>query len=322
MDQPTDHSDDQPTDGTPTTYGYHRPVMVDEVVSLLAPAADGWILDATFGGGGHTRALLDRYRDLHVVALDRDPDAVAQGSDDERLTVVRANFRDLGSVLDRGPWPDRVDGALFDLGVSSHQLDDDDRGFSYHRPGPLDMRMGPDAPRSAAELIDELDADELAGILARYGEERFARRIARAIVDHRPYDATTDLASVIAQAVPAAARRDKHPARRTFQALRIAVNDELTAVDDAVREAIDRLRPGGRLVVLAYHSLEDRIVKTILRERSRTCTCAPGLPECRCGALPDVRLVHRKVLRASPAEVAENPRARSAVLRVAERLPS
>lgn len=304
------------------TYGYHRPVLVDTVLSLFEPAAGGWIVDATFGGGGHSRALLDRYRDLHVVALDRDPDAVAQGGDDERLTVVRANFSDIGDVIDAGPSPSLVDGVLFDLGVSSHQLDDDHRGFSYHRPGPLDMRMGPDAPRSAAELVAESDADELETILRRFGEERFSHRIAAAIVAGRPFDTTADLATAIAEAVPAAARRGKHPARRSFQAIRIAVNDELTAIDVGVSTAIDRLRTGGRLVVIAYHSLEDRIVKTILRERSQTCSCDPALPECRCGASPDIVLVRRKVTRASHDEVAENPRARSAVLRVAERIGS
>lgn len=300
--------------------GYHRPVMVEQVVDLLRPAAHGWIVDATFGGGGHSRALLARYRDVRVVALDRDPDAVAQGDGDERLTVVRANFRDLADVLDGGPWPSSVDGILFDLGVSSHQLDEDARGFSYHRPGPLDMRMGPDAPRSAAELIDHLDADELADVLRRYGEERFARRIAAAIVEQRPFTTTTELAECIAGAVPAAARRGKHPARRSFQALRIAVNDELGAIHDAVDDAVDRLVPGGRLVVMAYHSLEDRIVKTILRDRSRTCTCDPALPACVCGASPAITLVNRKVVRADEAEIAANPRARSAVLRAAERI--
>lgn len=304
------------------THGYHRPVMVDEVLSLFEPAAQGWIVDATFGGGGHSRALLDRYRDLHVVALDRDPDAVAQGGDLERLTVVRANFRDIGDVIDAGPSPSLVDGVLFDLGVSSRQLDDDDRGFSYHRPGPLDMRMGPDASRSAAELIARADVDELEDILRRYGEERFAGRIAAAIVAGRPFDTTTDLAAAIAEAVPAPARRRKHPARRSFQAIRIAVNDELAAIDLGVNASIDRLRPGGRLVVLAYHSLEDRIVKTMFRERSRTCSCEPGLPECRCGASPDIVLVRRKVIRATEHEIAENPRARSAVLRAAERIGS
>jgi 16S rRNA (cytosine1402-N4)-methyltransferase len=294
--------------------------MVDEVVSFLAPASSGWILDATFGGGGHSRALLDRYRDVRIVAIDRDPDAVAQGSDDDRLSVVRADYRDLGDVLDGGPWPDRVEGVLFDLGVSSHQLDAGERGFSYHRPGPLDMRMGPDAPRSAADLIDDCDVDELTDILRRYGEERFARRIAIAIIEHRPFTDTLELAGCIAEAVPAAARRGKHPARRSFQALRIAVNDELAGVEAGIGTAIDRLVPGGRLVVLAYHSLEDRIVKTMLRERSRTFTGDPDLPEFRRSADPDITLVHRKAVRASDSEIAENPRARSAVLRVAERL--
>lgn len=307
---------DQPTH----VHRYHDPVMVAEVIDLLEPAASGWIVDATFGGGGHSRALLDRYRDLRIVGVDRDPDAVAEASGDPRCFVVRGNYRELDRVIAEGPSPDTVDGVLFDLGVSSHQLDDPERGFSYHHEGPLDMRMGPDAERTAADVVNTFDEAELANIIARYGEERFAKRIARAIVAHRPLTTTTQLSTCVAESVPAPARRGKHPARRTFQAIRIAVNDELTGVEIGVGLAIDHLRVGGRLVVMAYHSLEDRIVKNVLRERSMTCTCPPGLPTCQCGARPDITLVHRKVLRASEAEVARNPRARSAVLRVAERI--
>lgn len=305
---------------TPHDRTYHTPVMVDETVSWLATAQHGWIVDSTFGGGGHSRALLDHYDDIRIIGLDRDPDAVANAFTHDRLTVIGANYRDIGAVLDGPNLPDLVNGILLDLGVSSHQLDVADRGFSYHATGPLDMRMGPDAHRSAADLVNTGHEEELACIFRVYGEERFARRIARAIVANRPFNNTTDLASCIADAVPAPARRAGHPARRTFQALRIAVNDELSAISDFMATGIDSLAVGGRLVVMAYHSLEDRIVKRALIDRSKTCTCPPGLPECACGAVPDFVLVTRKAIKPSEQEIETNPRARSAVMRVAERI--
>jgi 16S rRNA (cytosine1402-N4)-methyltransferase len=213
-----------------------------------------------------------------------------------------------------------VDGVLLDLGVSSHQLDVPSRGFSYHAEGPLDMRMGPDARRTASEIVNEAEADELVQILRRFGEERFARRIATAIVAHRPISTTTELAACVAEAVPAAARRGKHPARKTFQAIRIAVNDELADLEVAIRSGIEHLNPGGRFVVMAYHSLEDRIVKRAFVQAAATCTCEPGLPVCVCGASPQLALVTKKALRPTPNEIAANPRARSAVMRVAERI--
>ena len=307
---------DQPT---PTDQPYHEPVMVDEVLHWLAPASEGWILDGTFGGGGHSRAILRRFPLARVVGIDRDPDALSQADPDPRLTVVEGNYRDLGRIIDGGPSSGRIDGILLDLGVSSHQLDDAGRGFSYHAAGPVDMRMGPDAPRTAAELIDDADVDELTDILRRYGEEKFARRIAAAIVDERPFASTAELADCVARAVPAAARRRKHPARKTFQALRIAVNDELGGLEDALRAGIDHLEPGGRFVVIAYHSLEDRIVKQTFADRARGCTCPPDLPVCACGADPDLVVLSRKAIKPSPDEVGRNPRARSAVMRVAER---
>jgi len=299
--------------------------MVNEVVSWFESASQGWIVDGTFGGGGHSRALLDRYPDVRIIGLDRDPDAVANAFTDDRLTVIRANYRDIGAVLSdaavREPGlPETVDGILLDLGVSSHQLDVADRGFSYHTAGPLDMRMGPDAERSGAELVNTEREDELARIIRMYGEERFARRIASAIVANRPFDNTTDLASCIAAAVPAAARRSGHPARRTFQAIRIAINEELSAIAQFMETGLDSLAPGGRLVVMAYHSLEDRIVKRGMLARSRTCTCPPDLPTCVCGASPEFVLLTPKALKPSEQEVERNPRARSAVMRVAERI--
>jgi 16S rRNA (cytosine1402-N4)-methyltransferase len=296
--------------------------MVPEVLRWFEPVSSGWIVDTTFGGGGHTRALLDEYPDLHVVGIDRDPDALTQAIHDDRLTLVAANYRDLASILGTAGIPDHVDGVLIDLGVSSHQLDDPDRGFSYHHSGPLDMRMGPDAPTTAERLVNTATAAELERVISRYGEERFARRIADAIVAERPFSDTTALASCIADAVPAPARRSGHPARKTFQALRIAVNDELAGVEAVMETVFDCLTVGGRVIVMAYHSLEDRIVKRAMKDRARGCVCPPELPVCVCGAQPDVRILTRKAVRPSPEEIERNPRARSAVLRVAERVAS
>ncbi|RLE13250.1 MAG: 16S rRNA (cytosine(1402)-N(4))-methyltransferase [Actinobacteria bacterium] len=308
---------DQPT---PRDQIYHTPVMVQEVLSWLEPAALGWIVDCTYGGGGHSRALLERYPDVRVVGIDRDPDAIDEVPDDPRLMVTEANFRNIGGIFGRGGVPDRVEGILLDLGVSSHQLDTDVRGFSYHRSGPLDMRMGPDADRSAADLVNTADERELASIFKRYGEEHHARRIAEAIVQQRPFHETTDLASCIAGAVPAAYRRGGHPARKVFQAIRIAVNDELAGLATLMGAAFDRLAKGGRIVVMAYHSLEDRIVKRAFVDRARTCVCPPGLPVCVCGADPDFKILTRKAVRPSAAEIESNPRSRSAVLRCGERI--
>ncbi len=308
---------DQPTT---TDNSYHQPVMVNEVLDWLEPASDGWLVDCTFGGGGHSRALLDRYPDVRIVGIDRDTDAVGQAPDESRLTVVQANFADVESVLDRVDLPDTVDGILCDLGVSSHQLDTAQRGFSYHRSGPLDMRMGPDADRSAASIINDSTAPELESIFKRYGEERFARRIAAAIVRDRPFTDTLELATCVAEAVPAAQRRRGHPARKVFQALRIAVNDELISIERFMDAAIGRLSRRGRLVVMAYHSLEDRIVKQALVSAATTCTCPPDIPVCVCGAQPDIKILTPKAVRPSVKEVDRNPRSRSAMLRVGERI--
>jgi 16S rRNA (cytosine1402-N4)-methyltransferase len=304
--------------------------MVDQVVEIFAAIPDGLLVDATFGGGGHSRALLRASPDRSVLALDRDPDAAAQVLEDPRLRFVVANFADLEQVVQdlmaeaSGDGATRradggaVDGVLFDLGVSSHQLDDAGRGFSYRQSGPLDMRMGPDATRSAGDLVERLPSGELARIIRRYGEERFASRIAAAIVGHRPFATTEELADVIAGAVPAAARRRRHPARKVFQALRIAVNDELSALERGLEAAIRRTRPGGRIVVIAYHSLEDRIVKRRFAAGASDCECPPDFPVCTCGRAAELRLLARKGLRPSPEEVAGNPRSRSAILRAVE----
>jgi 16S rRNA (cytosine1402-N4)-methyltransferase len=309
--------------------------MVDEVVELLGPAAPGVVIDATLGGGGHSAALLAASAGLRILAIDRDPDAIERVPVDTRVRLVTANFGDLGQVLaepaTRGwidePAGDRegaggVVGVLFDLGVSSHQLDRADRGFSYHGTGPLDMRMGPDAGRSAADIVNTWDATELAQIFRRFGEERYARRIADRIVADRPFADTTTLAESVAGAVPAPARRHGHPARRVFQAIRIAVNDELTAVADGLDAAIAAVDAGGRIVTIAYHSLEDRIVKRRFTEGARGCICPPELPVCVCDPTSELRRLTRKARRPSAAEIATNPRARSARLRAVEKLDS
>jgi len=294
---------------------------VDEVVELLAPVMPGVVVDATFGGGGHTRRLLDEFgEDVTVVGIDRDPDAVANAAG-LAATVIQGNFADLDGLV-RAVTKEPVAGVLFDFGVSSHQLERAERGFSYRTEGPLDMRMGPDARVSAAQIVNEYDMSELARIIRELGEEPHARRIARAIVAARPIESTAMLSTVIARAMPAARRRAGHPARRTFQAIRIAVNSELEAVAGGVAKAIDLVRPGGRVVAISYHSLEDRIVKTEFARRAKGCTCPPDLPVCGCGNTTEVRILTRKPLRASAAEIESNNRARSAVLRAVEKVAS
>ena len=299
---------------------YHVPVMAEQVVHWLAPV-EGLIVDATFGGGGHSRVLLDASEAIRILALDRDPDAGRQASGmGPRLTFRLADFRTLESVLAEEEC-DAIDGALFDLGVSSHQLDVGERGFSYRHPGPLDMRMGPDASFDAWAIVNEWDEGDIARVLRVYGEERHAGRLARAIVDARPIDDTARLASVVADAMPARSRRTGgHPARRTFQALRIAVNDELAALTDALDVAVRMLRPGGRIAVITYHSLEDRIVKRRFASGAVSCTCPPGLPVCACGTVAELRILTGGGETPTPDEVERNPRARSARLRVAEKL--
>jgi 16S rRNA (cytosine1402-N4)-methyltransferase len=312
---------------------YHVPVMTSEVVELFAPVGSGVIVDATYGGGGHTAALLAALPQVRVLAIDRDLDATARDQDAAHMRLVRANFADLAQVLsapdtrawlneprDHDPSRGGLAGVLFDLGVSSRQLDEAARGFSYHRKGPLDMRMGPDAGVSAADIVNHSDARDLADILRRYGEERYARRIADAIVRQRPIEDTAALAAIVADAVPAAARRQRHPARKVFQALRIAVNDELDAVAHGIDAAIDAVRPGGRIVVIAYHSLEDRIVKRRFIAGATTCECPPDFPVCVCGKVAELRRLTGRPLRPTEAEIERNPRSRSARLRAVERL--
>jgi 16S rRNA (cytosine1402-N4)-methyltransferase len=301
--------------------GYHRPVLAEEVVELMAPVMPGVVVDATFGGGGHTRRMLDEFGDeVSVVAIDRDPEAVANATGID-ATVVQGNFADIDTIV-ADVTSEPISGVLFDFGVSSHQLDEAYRGFSYRNDGPLDMRMGPDAATSAHAVVNESTLDELTKIIRDYGEEPMARRIARAIVAARPIDSTARLSTVIAEAMPAARRRAGHPARRVFQAIRIAVNGELDAVAEGIDKAVDMVRTGGRVVAISYHSLEDRIVKRHFAERARGCTCPPDLPVCGCGNTAEVRILTRKPIRAGEEEIGRNNRSRSAVLRAVEKVAS
>jgi 16S rRNA (cytosine1402-N4)-methyltransferase len=308
----------------------HLPVLVEEVVRMLAPAAGSLQLDATIGGGGHTERILEAASpDGRVLGLDADEAAIARVRErlarfGDRLVLRRANFRDIERVAPDAGFA-AVDGCLFDLGLSSYQLADDTRGFGIRTGGPLDMRFDTSRGVPASELVATLDERELTALFRRYGEEPFAPRIARAVVAARrtaPVDTAERLAEVVEAAAPAPprGRRRVHPATRVFQALRIAVNDELDALREGLAAAVELLRPGGRLVVLSYHSLEDRIVKRFLTAERRGCTCPPEAPVCVCGRLPRLRLVTKPSLVAGADEVAANPRARSARLRAAERI--
>jgi 16S rRNA (cytosine1402-N4)-methyltransferase len=298
---------------------FHRPVLAQEVVDLLAPVLPGVVVDATFGGGGHSRRLLDEFgEDVQVIAMDRDPEALANARA-LGVLAVQGNFAELGDLV-AASTDEPIAAVFFDFGVSSHQLDEPGRGFSYRREGPLDMRMGPDAAHTAVEIVNDWPEDRLADVIRRYGEEPLARRIARAIVAGRPYETTSQLSKVVTEAMPAARRRVGHPARRTFQALRIAVNQELEAITNGVDQAIDLIRPAGRVLAISYHSLEDRIVKRRFTRGATGCTCPPELPVCGCGNSAELRILTRKPIRASAEEIEANNRARSALLRAAEKV--
>ena len=303
----------------------HVPVLADEVRELLAVQPGETVVDATFGAGGHAELLAaDLGGRGRFIAIDRDASVRPYFDRFQRRAGVQARLLRgdfavvLGQLADNDA---RADAVLLDLGVSSMQIDRPERGFSYAADAPLDMRMDVSASRTAADVVNELDERELADVFRRYGEERFSRQIARAIVRRRaerPFERTSDLVEVVRAAIPAPRRfGDGHPAKRVFQALRIVVNDELDALEQALPTALRLLRPGGRLAVISFHSLEDRIVKRYFAAQARGCTCPPDLPVCVCGKEPTLRLVTRKAVRPSPSETAENPRASSARLRVA-----
>ena len=307
----------------------HLPVLAEEVNTMLAPAPGSLQIDATLGGGGHTERILEATDpDGRLLGLDADGAAIARVGErlarfGDRLVLRQSNFRELGTVAPEAGFG-AVDGLLFDLGLSSFQLADAERGFGIRTGGPLDMRFDTSRGVPASELLATLDAGELTALFRRFGEEPYAPRIARAIVEARrtaPIATAEELAGLIERVAPRGApgRRRIHPATRVFQALRIAVNEELDALEEALAAAVDLLRPGGRLVVLSYHSLEDRIVKRFLDAERKGCVCPPSLPVCVCGRSPRLRLVTKPSMTPTDAEIASNPRARSARLRAAER---
>ncbi len=304
----------------------HVPVLFRETVEVLDPQNCRTILDGTFGRGGHSEEILKEAPGCNLICVDRDEAALEAGRNKfalygDRVTFVHSNFDRVDGILDELGLPG-VDGMLFDLGVSSPQLDDASRGFSYQADAPLDMRMDRSQDLSAAVVVNQWSEEELRRILWQYGEEKFAPRIAAAIVRKRPIRSTLELVEVVKSAMPSKALREKqHPAKRSFQAIRIAVNDELGAVERMLERAIPRLDPGGRLAVITFHSLEDRIVKTAFAQAARGCICPPDFPVCVCGRKPQVRILTRKPVLPGEAELEENPRSRSAKLRAVEKLP-
>lgn len=308
--------------------GGHIPVLLDECIKYLNIKPDGVYVDGTLGMGGHSEAIAKLLTTGRLISIDRDAYAIERAGERlapyaDRVTIVRGNFRDLGAILDE-QGVGLVDGMLFDLGVSSPQLDEGGRGFSYMVDAPLDMRMDKSDNIDAWFIVNRWPEEKIFRILRDYGEERHASRIAKAIAarrEEKEIKTTAELVELIKSAMPAAALREKqHPAKRSFQAIRIAVNDELGEVERMLNSALDLLKPGGRVAVISFHSLEDRLVKTAFAQWARGCTCPPDFPVCVCGKKPRVKLVGRRPIVAGQAELEENPRARSAKLRLAEKL--
>ena len=306
----------------------HAPVLLAECLEGLNIRPDGIYLDGTVGGAGHSAEIVKKLSTGRLICVDRDSAALQAAGErlepwKDRVTLMRSNFDRVPEILDELGIP-AVDGMLFDLGVSSPQLDEAERGFSYRMDAPLDMRMDRTSPLTAAEIVNTWPEAELKRILYTYGEERYAPRIAAAIVKARgkkELETTLELADLIRGAMPAAALREKqHPAKRSFQAIRIAVNDELNAVKNMMDAAPEHLRPGGRLCVISFHSLEDRIVKSAMQTAAKGCTCPPEFPVCVCGKKPTLRIVTKKPIVSDETELRDNPRARSAKLRIAERI--
>ena len=304
-----------------------KSVLLDECIEALNIRPDGVYVDGTLGRAGHSREIVQKLTTGRLICIDRDMAAIDAAKERlapwmERVTLVHGNFADLGEVL-REKEISGVDGMLFDLGVSSPQLDDASRGFSYMQDAPLDMRMDKTAALTAYEVVNAWSYEELRRILFEYGEERYAPAIAKAIVrarETRPVETTLELVDLIKSAMPPAALREKqHPAKRSFQAIRIAVNGELDALLPMLKSATEALNPGGRLAVITFHSLEDRIVKRAMQDMARGCTCPPEFPVCICGKKPKLKLLTRKPIVSGEAELEDNPRARSAKLRVAEK---
>ena len=306
----------------------HRPVLLGECIQALNIRPEGVYLDGTLGRAGHSIEIVKKLTSGRLICVDRDQVALDAAGERlgpwlDRVELVHSNFDRVDEILDKLGLAG-ADGMLFDLGVSSPQLDDGERGFSYMADAPLDMRMDRTEGLTAAEVVNRWPQEELRRIISQYGEERYAQLIAGAIVRRRedkPIETTLELVEVIKSAMPGKALREKqHPAKRTFQAIRIAVNDELASVERMLKRAMPRLNQGGRLAVITFHSLEDRIVKSNLASFARGCTCPPDFPVCVCGKTPDVKLIHKKPILPTEEEIEENPRARSAKLRVAEKL--
>lgn len=306
---------------------HHVSVLLDECIEALNIKPDGVYVDGTLGGAGHSSQIAGRLTTGRLIGIDRDPVALKAAGErlapyGDRVTLVHSNFCEIASVLESLHIPG-VDGILLDLGVSSPQLDDGARGFSYMADAPLDMRMNNEDSLTAHTVVNSWSYEELKRILYDYGEERYAPKIAGAICarrEEKPIETTLELVDIIRSAMPAAALREKqHPAKRSFQAIRIAVNDELGSVEKVMRDAIPCLNPGGRLAIITFHSLEDRIVKNGMVEASKGCTCPPNFPVCVCGKKPKVKLISRKPIVSGEAELERNPRARSAKLRVCEK---
>lgn len=305
----------------------HQPVLLEDTIGCLLGDPNGLYIDCTLGGGGHLRALIPRLgAQARVIAIDRDPNILElsrQQLQDGRIRFVHADFRELSNTVDPSDWG-QVEGIMIDLGVSSFQLDNAHRGFSFHQDADLDMRMDTTANLKAWDIVNLYPEDELAQIIYRWGEERYARRIAGAIAKARSMktiDTTLELVEIIKQAVPAHYRREKHPARRTFQAIRMAVNDELGAIEEVLPQAVAALKPGGKLAVITFHSLEDRLVKRFFTAKCQDCICPPRQPVCTCGGnRAELRLMNRRPITASEEECLNNHRARSAKLRVAQKI--
>ena len=308
---------------------HHITVMKEEAVQALKLKPDGIYVDCTLGGAGHSQRIASQLsHEGRLIAIDQDDWALENAKTKlsdvlDRVILVKSNFRNLRQIVEEHGYP-KVDGVLFDLGVSSPQLDEGDRGFSYHADAPLDMRMDTDQELSAREIVNEWDEKELANIIFRYGEEKFSRQIAREIIKARqvaPIETTGELVELIKKGIPAPARRTGgHPAKRTFQAIRIAVNDELNAFKEAIYDSINILKPEGHVSVITFHSLEDRICKQVFQEFSGGCTCPPDFPQCVCGNQPIIKVETRKPILPSDQELAQNNRARSAKLRIAKKL--
>ena len=305
----------------------HIPVMLYEAVDGLDVRPDGVYVDGTAGGGGHSAEILSRLKGGTLYSIDQDPDAIAEVTErfknNDHSVIIQGNFSEMVSLLDSVN-VDRVDGVLLDIGVSSHQLDEGARGFSYHEDAPLDMRMS-QSGATAADLVNTMELSELSRVISLYGEEKYAYSIAKGIVrarEDKPIETTLELAEIVKDNVPQKVRRDGHPARKTFQAIRIAVNRELEVLEKGLEAAFSLLSPGGRLCVITFHSLEDRVTKQFMKDKAQGCTCPKDFPVCVCGNVPKAKIITRKPILPSEEELERNPRARSAKLRILEKLQS